>query len=128
MAIAACTCGATATADQPTASLSPCQAFATPDRNVGAEIQHLKTSASVVRVTSACSVRVLIAGGASTLAAFTNKEIVLRATIETTYASATRGDLDAIGRFGLKPGEVFTLSFDGRPFSDGSYPINFMNR
>lgn len=126
--IAVGACGAAATVNQPTASPSPCQSFAPLDRSVGAEIQHLKTSASVVRVTSACSVRVLIAGGASTLAAFTNKEIVLRATTETTYASATPGDLDAIGRFGLKPGEVFTLSFDGRPFSDGSYPINFMNR
>jgi hypothetical protein len=126
--MAICTCRATETVHEPTASPAPCQAFAPLDRSVGAEIQHLKTSASVVSVTSACSVRVLIAGGASTLATFTNKEIVLRATTETTYASATRGDLDAIGRFGLKPGEVFTLSFDSRPFSDGSYPLNFMNR
>jgi hypothetical protein len=96
--------------------------------NVDAGIQHLKTSASVIHVTSACSVRVLIAGGGGTLATFTNKEIVLRATSRTTFASASQGDLDAIGRFGLKVGEVFTLSFDSRPFGDGSYPINFMNR
>jgi hypothetical protein len=96
--------------------------------NVDAEIQHLKTSASVVQVTSACTVRVLIAGGGGTLATFTNKEIVLRATSRTTFGTASQGDLEAIGRFGLKPGETFTLSFDSRPFSDGSYPINFMNR
>jgi hypothetical protein len=42
--------------------------------------------------------------------------------------SASPGDLEAIGRFGLKAGDVFTLSFDSRPFSDGSYPINGMNR
>jgi len=96
--------------------------------NVDAGIQHLKTSASVVQVMSACSLRVVIAGGAGTLATFTNKEIVLRATSRTMFGSASQGDLEAIGRFGLKPGETLTLSFDSRPFSDGSYPVNFMNR
>jgi hypothetical protein len=96
--------------------------------NIDAEIRHLKTSASVLQVTSACTVRVLIAGGGGTLATFTNKEIVLRATTRTTFGTASQGDLEAIGHFGLKPGETFTLSFDSRPFSDGSYPINFMNR
>jgi hypothetical protein len=121
-------CGATTSASQPSTTLAPCQVFAPPDMNVDAEIQHLKTSASVVQVTSACTVRVLTAGGGGTLATFTNKEIVLRATSRTTFASAPQGDLDAIGRFGLQTNEVFTLSFDSRPFSDGSYPINFMNR
>lgn len=121
-------CGATATGVQPSATLAPCQSFDPPPLNVGAEIQHLKTSASVIQITSACTVRVLIAGGGGTLATFSNKEIVLRATTRTTYGSASQGDLDAIGRFGLKTGDVFTLSFDGRPFTDGSYPINFMNR
>ena len=88
----------------------------------------MKTSASVIAVTSACSVRVLIAGGGGTLIAFTNKEIVLRATSRTTFGTASQGDLEAIGRFGLKAGDVFTLSFDSRPLPDGSYPINFMNR
>jgi hypothetical protein len=128
LAIALSACGTAATGGQPSAMLPPCQAFDPPPQNVGPEIQHLKTSASVVQVTSACTVRVLVAGGGGTLATFTNKEIVLRATNRTTYASAARGDLDAIGRFGLRIGEVFTLSFDGRPFGDGSYPINFMNR
>lgn len=106
-------CSAAATGVQPTATLAPCRAFTPPDLNVDATIQHLKTSASVVQVTSACTVRVLVAGGGGT---------------RTTYASASQGDPDAIGRFGLKTGDVFTLSFDSRPFSDGSYPINFMNR
>jgi hypothetical protein len=121
-------CGASAVGVQSRATLAPCQAFQPPDMNVDAGIQHLKTSASVIQVTSACTVRVLIAGGAGTLATFTNKEIVLRTTSRTTFGTASQGDLDAIGRFGLKPGESFTLSFDSRPFSDGSYPINFMNR
>lgn len=121
-------CGATAVGVQPSATLAPCQAFTPPDMKVDAGIQHLKTSASVVQVTSACTVRVLIAGGGGTLATFTNKEIVLRATSRTTFGTASQGDPEAIGRFGLKPGETFTLSFDSRPFSDGSYPINFMNR
>jgi hypothetical protein len=127
VAIALTGCGAPVTS-QPDATLAPCRPFDPPPLNVGAEIQHLKTSASVVAVTTACSVRVVIAGGGGTLARFTNKEIVLRATSRTTFGSAPQGDLAAIGRFGLKSGEVFTLSFDSRPFSDGSYPINFMNR
>ena len=113
---------------QPSATFAPCQSFTPPDMNVDAGIQHLKTSASVVQVTSACTVHVLIAGGGGTLATFTNKEIVLRATSRTTFGTASQGDLKAIGHFGLKPGETFTLSFDSRPFSDGSYPMNFMNR
>src|SRR5688500_2329073 len=121
-------CGPTAVGVQPSPTLASCQAFTPPDMNVDAGIQHLKTSASVVQVTSPCSVRVLIAGGGGTLATFTNKEIVLRATTRTTFGTASQGDLEAIGRFGLKPGETFTLSFDSRAFSDGSYPINFMNR
>jgi len=127
LATALAACGTAATTVQPSAAPAPCHTF-DPPPSIGAEIQHLKTSASVIAVTSACSVRVLIAGGGGALTAFTNKEIVLRATSRTTYASASQGDLDAIGRFGLKAGDVFTLSFDGRPFSDGSYPINGMNR
>ena len=127
LVVALSACGTPATV-QPSATLAPCQSFDPPPLNVGAEIQHLKTSASVVAVTTACSVRVLIAGGGGTLATFANREIVLRATSRTTFGSASQGDLDAIGRFGLKSGDVFTLSFDSRPFSDGSYPINFMNR
>jgi hypothetical protein len=121
-------CGASAVGVQPSATLAPCEAFTPPDLNIGAEIRHLKTSASVVAVTSACTVRVLIAGGGGTLATFTNKEIVLRTTSRTTFGTASQGDLEAIGRLGLKAGESFTLSFDSRPFSDGSYPLNFMNR
>ena len=127
LAVGLSACGATAGV-QPSATLAPCQAFSPLDMNVDAGIQHLKTSASVVQVTSACSLRVVISGGAGTLAGFTNKEIILRATSRTTFGSAPQGDLEAIGRFGLKPGETFTLSFDSRPFRDGSYPVNFMNR
>jgi hypothetical protein len=128
LAIALSACGAAATGGQPTVTPTPCQSVDAPPMNVGAEIQHLKTSASVIQVTSACTVRVVIAGGGGTLAAFTNKEIILRATSRTTFGTASQGDLDAIGRFGLKAGDTFTLSFDSRPFADGSYPINFMNR
>jgi len=128
LAIGLSACGTAATGGQPSATLPPCQSFDPPPQNVGAEIGHLKTSASVIQVTSACTVRVLIAGGGGTLATFTNREIVLRATSRTTFVSASQGDLEAIGRFGLKAGDVFTLSFDGRPFSDGSYPINGMDR
>ena len=128
LALGLCACDATAVDVQPTATLAPCQAFTPPDMNVDAGIQHLKTSASVVQVLSACTVRVVIAGGGGALATFTNKEIVLRSTSRTTFGTASQGDLEAIGRFGLKAGEAFTLSFDSRPFSDGSYPINFMNR
>ena len=128
LALGLIACGPTAMRVQPSATLAPCQAFTPPDMNVDAGIQHLKTSASVVQVTSACTVRVVIAGGRGTLATFTNREIVLRATSRTTFGTASQGDLEAVGRFGFKPGETFTLSFDSRPFSDGSYPINFMNR
>jgi hypothetical protein len=128
LAIGLSACGTAATGGHPNVTLAPCESFPPPPLNVGAEIQHLKTSASVIQVTSACSVRVLIAGGGGTLATFTNKEIVLRTTSRTTFATAPQGDLEAIGRFGLMTNEVFTLSFDSRPFSDGSFPINFMNK
>ncbi|HEX9270014.1 MAG TPA: hypothetical protein VF998_09235, partial [Candidatus Limnocylindria bacterium] len=95
---------------------------------VSAELQHLKTSATVLEVTSACTVRVTISGGVGTLAPFTGRAVVLRATSATTFGSASQGDLAAIGRFGLRPGDAFTLSFDSRAFPDGSYPLNFMNR
>jgi hypothetical protein len=95
---------------------------------VGAEVAHLKTSATVIETLGPCTLRVRIAGGAGTLAPFTGKVITLRATSQTTFASADQGDLAAIGRFGFKPGDEFTLSFDGRAFPDGSYPLNFMNR
>jgi hypothetical protein len=108
LAIGLSACGTAATSGQPSAT-PPCQTFAPPPPSVGAEIHHLKTSASVIQVTSACTVRVLIAGGGGTLATFTNTEIVLRATSRTTFVSASQGDLEAIGRF-------------------GSYPINGMNR
>ena len=48
-------------------------------------------------------------------------------TTRTTYKTAPEGDLGAIGRFGLKSGDSFTLSFDSRPFPDGSFPLNYMN-
>jgi hypothetical protein len=95
---------------------------------VGAEIAHLKTAARVVEVTSDCTVRVVVAGGAGTLADFTNKTIILRATSRTTYAGGTAAGATALGRLGLKPGDAFTLSFDSRPFPDNSYPLNFINR
>jgi hypothetical protein len=128
LAIGLSACGASATGGQPSATLPPCQSFDPPPPIADAEIQHLKTAATVIQVTSVCTVRVSIAGGGGTLATFANREIVLRATSRTTFVSASPGDLEAIGRFGLKAGDVFTLSFDGRPFSDGSYPINGMNR
>lgn len=128
LAIGSSACGAAATRGQPSTTLAPCQSFDPPSLNADAEIQHLKTTATVVEVTSACTVRVRIGGGQGSLAAFTNREIILRATSRTTYANASQGDLDAIARLGLKAGELFTLSFDSRPFSDGSYPLNFMNR
>ena len=104
-----------------------CGAYAPPSLQVDAEVQHLKTSATVVEVTSRCTVRVRIAGGINALAPFTDKVVVLRAMERTTFKTAAQGDLDAIGRFGLKAGDVFTLSFDSRPFPDGSYPLNYMN-
>jgi hypothetical protein len=110
------------------AALQACGAYAAPDPSVPAEIQHLKTSAAVIAVLSPCTVQVRISGGLGTLVPFTNKVITLRATSQTTFASANDGDLAAIGRFGLKPQDTFTLSFDSRAFPDGSYPLNFMNR
>jgi hypothetical protein len=110
------------------AALQACGAYAAPDPSVPAEIQHLKTSATVVAVLSPCTVQVRIAGGTGTLAPFTGRIITLRATSQTTFASADQGDLAAIGRFGLKAGDEFTLSFDSRAFPDGSYHLNFMNR
>jgi hypothetical protein len=110
------------------AALQACGAYAAPDPSVSAEIQHLKTSATVVEVLSPCTLRVQIAGGAGTLLPFTGKIITLRATSQTTFASADTGDLTAISRFALKPQDTFTLSFDSRAFPDGSYPLNFMNR
>jgi DNA-binding beta-propeller fold protein YncE len=110
------------------AAIQACGAYAAPDPSVPAEIQHLKTSATVIGVVSPCTVQVRIAGGIGTLARFTGTVITLRATSQTTFASADQGDLAAIGRFGLKAGDDFTLSFDSRAFPDGSYPLNFMDR
>jgi hypothetical protein len=110
------------------AALQACGAYAAPDPSVPAEIQHLKTSATVIAVLSPCTVQVRISGGLGTLVPFTNKVITLRATSQTNFASANEGDLAAIGRFGLKPQDSFTLSFDSRAFPDGSYPLNSMNR
>lgn len=123
-------CGAPA-ATPMTATATPhgaCDAYAPPSLQVDATIQHLKTSASVVEVTSPCTVRVRIDGGAGTLAAFNDRVIALRVTARTTFASAPEGDPGAITRFGFKPGDAFTLSFDSRPFPDGSFPVNYMNR
>jgi DNA-binding beta-propeller fold protein YncE len=110
------------------AAIAPCGAYAPPDPSVAAEIQHLKTSAAVLEVLNPCTVRVRIAGGVGTLAPFNGKIISLRATSQTTFASAAQGDLVAIGRMGLKADDAFTLSFDSRAFPDGSYPLNVMNR
>lgn len=125
-------CG-TRAADAPMTQLTAvpgdCGTYAPPPLNVDARIQHLKTAAAVIEVTSPCSVRVRISGGGlNALAPFNDKVIVLRAMRRTTFQSAPAGDLSAIGRFGLKAGDVFTLSFDSRAFPDGSYPLNFMNR
>jgi len=117
-----------ATAAQPAASKSDdCGAYTPPSLQVDAGVQHLKTIATVVEVTSPCTVKVRIAGGINALAPFTNKVIVLRAMERTTFKTAGQGDLGAIGRFGPRAGDVFTLSFDSRPFPDGSYPLNYMN-
>lgn len=105
-----------------------CGMYAPPDPTVPAEIQHLKTSATVLEVTSPCTLRVRILGGAGTLNEFTGQTIILRATSGTTFASAKHGDLAAIGGFALRANDSFTLSFDSRAFPDGSYPLNFMNR
>jgi hypothetical protein len=128
LAIGLSACSAGPTVAQASGTLAPCEAYAPPPRDVDPTVSHLKTSATVIAVTSACTVRVRISGGGGMLATLSNRDIVLRGTTITTYAGASQGDLGAIGRFGLKAGETFTLSFDGRPFSDGSYPLNFMNR
>jgi hypothetical protein len=132
LVLASCTAQVAAPRSE-TPTMSPaghegCGAYAAPDPSVSAEIQHLKTSATVVEALGPCTLRVRIAGGAGTLVPFTGKVIVLRATSQTTFASADKGDLTAIGRFGLGPNDSFTLSFDSRAFNDGSYPLNFMNR
>jgi len=131
--VAASAAASTAGTPAPTATvvsstLGPCVTYPLPSLDVGAEVQHLKTIATVVAVTSPCSVRVRIGNGNSgSVAVFNDLVITLRATTRTTYITAAQGDLGAIGRFGLKAGDVFTLSFDSRPFPDGSYPLNFMN-
>ena len=110
------------------AAPAPCGAYAAPDPTVAAEIQHLKTSAMVVEVTSPCTVKVTIVGGSGTLLPFVGRTVILRATSVTTFATAAEGDMAAIGKLGLKPNDAFTLSFDSRAFPDGTYPLNFMNR
>lgn len=133
VAIAACVlaaCGSTVAATAPTpASVAPCGAFAPPPPDVGAEVAHNKTAGAVLDVPSPCTVRVRVATGNSvTLGSLNERVVVLRATSRTVFKTAPPGDLGAIGRFDLKAGDVFTLSFDGRPFSDGSYPLTYMNR
>jgi len=132
--VASVACGSFAAAG-PSPSLTPSHArqscdpgYAAPDLSVGAEIGHLKTAARVVEVTSACTVRVVIAGGAGMLANFTNKTITLRATSRTTYADGKAAGATRLGALGLKPGDEFTLSFDSRRYPDDSYPLNFINR
>ena len=132
--VASAACGSLAAAG-PSPSLNPsppaqsCDpGYPLPDLSVSAEVQHLKTAASLVEVTSPCTVRVVIAGGAGTLTNFTNKTITLRATSRTTYADGQAAGATRLGALGLKPGDAFTLSFDSRPFPDSSYPLNFINR
>jgi hypothetical protein len=121
-------CGSLAAASPTSTPARDCRQYVAPDPHVDALIQHLKTSATVVEVTSPCTLRVRIAGGnGGTVAPFNDKVIVLRVTELTTFKTASQGDLAAVGRFGLKAGDVFTLSFDSRPFPDGSFPLNFMN-
>ena len=107
---------------------APCGAYAAPDPSVAAEIQHLKTSAMVVEVTSPCTVKVTIVGGSGTLLPFVGRTVILRATSVTTFATAAEGDMAAFGKMALKPNDAFTLSFDSRAFPDGTYPLNFMDR
>lgn len=107
---------------------APCGAYASPDPSVAAEIQNLKTSATVLEVMSPCTMRVRIASGAGALIPFTDRTIILRVTSATTFATASQGDLGAIAALGLRSGDTFTLSFDSRAFADGSYPLTFMNR
>lgn len=127
---AACTpeVAAPRSADPSMSPPAPCGAYAPPDPTVPAEIQHLKTSATVLEVPSPCTVRVRIFGGSGTLGAFTDRTVVLRATSATIFTSAAQGDLGAIAAFGLRANDTFTLSFDSRAFPDGSYPLNVMNR
>ena len=110
------------------AAPAPCGAYAAPDPTVAAEIQHLKTRATVVEITSPCTVKVTISGGSGTLLPFVGRTVILRATSVTTFATAAVGDLGAIGKMALKPNDAFTLSFDSRAFPDGTYPLNFMDR
>src|SRR6267143_3689052 len=131
--VASAACGSlAATGPSPSPTSAPAAqscdpGYPPPDLGVGAEIQHLKTAASVIEVTSPCTVRVVIAGGAGALADFTNKTITLRATSRTTYADGNAAGATRLGALGLKPGATFTLSFDSRPFPDNSYPLNFIN-
>ncbi len=94
----------------PAGSLAACDAYA-PPAPTDPVVSHLKTSGVVVAVTSPCTVRLRIDGGFGTLAAFGGKEIVLRATY--------RSDLNAA----LHSGDAVTLSFDGRAYPDGTYPL-----
>ena len=128
--LGACGAHAAGSAGNPTARepATSCGAYAAPEAAVSAEINHLKTSATVIEVLTPCTLRVRIFGGAGTLTQFTGKVITLRVTSQTTFLSAAPGDLAAIGRLGLKADDTFTLSFDSRAFPDGSYPLNFMNR
>ena len=121
-------CGSLAAASPTQSPAGACGAYPQPSGDGGAEVSHNKTAATVVEVTSPCTVRVRISGGnGGNLARFNDKVIVLRVTAATTFRTAPQGDLAAIGRFGLKAGDVFTLSFDSRPFPDGSFPLNGMN-
>jgi len=121
-------CGSLAAASPTSMPAGTCGQYVAPDPHVDALIQHLKTSATLVEVTSPCTVRVRIAGGnGGSVAPFNDKIIVLRVTERTTFRTAPPGDLVAIGRFGLRAGDVSTLSFDSRAFPDGSFPLNFMN-
>jgi hypothetical protein len=102
--------------------------YPTPDPNVDARIAHNKTDARVVAITSDCTVEVTL-GSLGPGNVLSGKQVVLRATSRTTYADTSKPDGPTkLARLGRKPGEAFTLSFDGRPFPDGSYPLNFINR
>ncbi len=126
-AAVALACALASCAGAPPPAGRDCGVYTPPTADVDAAVRHLETTATVMEVTSPCTVRVRVLGGWGTIATFTGRVLVLRATERTTFASAPQGDLTAIGRFGLRPGEQLTLSFDGRPFPDGSYPLNSMN-
>jgi hypothetical protein len=99
-----------------------------PDPNVDARVQHNKTDARVLAVTSDCTVEVTL-GYLGSENVLSGKQVVLRATSRTRYADTSQPEGPTkLGRLGLKPGETFTLSFDGRSFPDGTYPLNFINR